>query len=32
MKKNDENLSELELKLFWYKSHEKVFGYILLSS
>ena len=25
MKQNDENLSELELKSFWYKSHKKVF-------
>ena len=25
MKQNDENLSELELKSFWYKSHKQVF-------
>ena len=37
MKENNENLSELELKSFWYKSHKKAlykngFGYIFLSS
>ena len=32
MKQNDENLGELELKLFWYKSHENGFDYIFLSS
>ena len=25
MKQNDENMTELELKSFWYKSHKKVF-------
>ena len=25
MMKNDENLSELELKSFWFKSHKKAF-------
>ena len=25
MKQNDENLSELESKSFWYKSHKKAF-------
>ena len=32
MKQNDENMTELELKSFWYKSHKKVIGYIFLSS
>ena len=25
MKQNDENMTELELKSFWYRSHKKVF-------
>ena len=25
MKQNDENMPELELKSFWYKSHKKIF-------
>ena len=25
MKRDDENMTELELKSFWYKSHKKVF-------
>ena len=32
MKRDDENMTELELKSFWYKSHKKVFGYIFLNS
>ena len=38
MKQNDENMTELELKSFWYKSHTKKylykngFGYISLNS
>ena len=32
MKQNDENMTELESKSFWYKSHKKGFGYIFLSS
>ena len=38
MKQNDENLSELESKSFWYKLHEKKyshqneFGHIFLNS
>ena len=30
MKQNDENLSELDLNLFWYKLHKKVFVVIML--
>ena len=32
MNQNDKNLSELELKSFWYKSDKNGFGYIFLSS
>ena len=32
MNQNDENLSELELKSFWYKSDKNGFGYIFLNS
>ena len=32
MKQNDEDMTELQLKSFWYKSHKNGFGYIFLNS